>query len=275
MTRQDAQDKVTCYDFCGSPQTHDNVQRYVSPTTGACRRLVVQSVQPSGPGERRIKDHTDQPSKVALWICSTNPFVKWAFFKWVGTWLLFSLKLLWSVILFAIYFWLSFLPSEDGSEEDSTAYNTGYYKPYIRSFRRQLWAARSSKEYSTRIQGDNEQNIPTHSLYPCTLIIRDPIGDQWSPCTDPVTIIHTKFVAVSYSAADVYAQRDGADQEREKQDFIQEVRDSVVQREFNAYWLDLECLSTDPEEKKKDLYCMADVYRGAEITLIILGDSSG
>ena len=151
MTCQDAQDKVTCYDCCGNCKTHGNVQRYVSPTTGACRRLAVQSVHPSGPGERRIKDHTNQQSKVALWLCSTNPFGEWAFFKWVGTWLLFSLQLLWPVILFVVYLWLNFLPSEDGSEEDSAAYDTGYYKPYLRSFRRQFWAARSSKEYSTRI----------------------------------------------------------------------------------------------------------------------------
>ena len=276
MTRQDAQDKVTCYDCRGNRKTHGNVQRYVSPTTGACRRLVVQSVDPSGPWERRIEDHTNQQSKIALWLYSTNPFVGWAvFFEWLRKWLRFSLRLLWPVILFAIrLYYLNVLPSEDGCEKDSAAYSTGYYKPYLRSFRHQFWAARSSKEYSTRIKGDNERNIPTHSLYPRTLIIHDPVGDQWSPCTDPITIIHTKFVAVSYSAADVYAQRDGADKEREKQDFIQEVREAIVQQEFNAYWLDLECLSTDPEEKKMDLYCMADVYRGAEITLIILGDPS-
>ena len=104
-------------------------------------------------------------------------------------------------------------------------------------------------------------------------MIHDPIGDRWSLCVDPVTIIHTKFIAVSYPGADLYKDDDtDSDKERARQDFIQEVRDSVVQQEFNAYWLDLECLSTNPEEKNKDLYCMADVYRGAEITLIILGD---
>ena len=267
-THQDIQrQKVTCYDYLGNPKTHGQEQRYVSPTTGVCRKLVIQSVNPRGPHERRIKDHTSQANRLAIWLYSTSPFSKHTFFKWIGIWLLFSLKLLWSVVwILAQVF--SPVKLGDDSDDDSTAYNTGDYKPYTRQFRGQLWAARSPKEYSSRTKDKKEQNIPTHSLYPRLLMIRESNGDQWNACTNPDIITRTKFVAISYCAADVYTN--GPKREKEKEDFIQETRAAIVQQNFNAYWLDLECLSENAEEKKFDLYCMADIYRGAEITLIML-----
>jgi hypothetical protein len=273
MTQQDTRDQITCYSYPGDrkPIQHGQEQRYISPTTGLCRKLVVQSVNPKGPGEHGIKDHADGISKVAIWLCSTNPFRKGVgtFFKWIGKSLWFSFKLLWSLILIIvqIFYWID-MGLEDDMGEDSDLYNTGYYKPYRRPFWGQLWAARSSKEHSSRTRDGEEQNIPTHSLYPRLLMIRNGIGGKWSACIDPNTIIHTKFIAVTYRAADMYTH--GPNQESEKEEFIQEVRVAVVRQDFNAYWLDLECVSEDPNEKKRDLYCMADVYRGAEITLIML-----
>ena len=269
---------ITCYSYPGDkkPIKHGQEQIYVSPSTGLCRKLVVQSVNPNGPGEHRIKDHTGGTSGLAIWLCSTNPFSKGfgTFFEWIGKWLLFSLKLLWSMIwmLVQIVYWYDFSYFGDDLTEDSTPYNTNYYKPYTRQFWGQLWAARSSKEYSSRGRDNQEQIIPTQSLYPRLLMIKD-TGDQWRSCTDPHTIIHTRFIAITYRAADMYTN--GPNREREKEEFIQEVRVAVVQQDFNAYWLDLECVSENPDEKKLDLYCMADVYRGAEITMVMLNAESG
>ena len=266
MTHQDPRDKITCYGYPGdrNPKQHGREQRYISPTTGLCRKLVVQSVKPKGPGEHAIKDHANGTSKLAIWLCSTNPFREGTF-KWIGKSLLFASKLLWTLILIVIQivYWVDL-----GLDEDSDLFNTGYYKPYTRPFWGQLWAARSSKEYSSRTNDEEEQNIPTQSLYPRLLMIREPTGDEWSACEDPDTIIHTKFIAISYRAADIYTH--GPKEESEKNEFIQEVRAAVVRQDFNAYWLDLECVSENPNEKKLDLYCMADAYRGAEITLIML-----
>ncbi|KAI9569780.1 hypothetical protein HD554DRAFT_447535 [Boletus coccyginus] len=262
---QDIQDqKVTCYDYLGNPHTHGQEQRYVSPTTGVCRKLVVQSVNPQGRHERRIKDHTGQANRLAIWLYSTSPFSKYTFFKWIGIWLLFSLKLFWSFVWILAQI---FLPVGSGGDSDDS-YNTGDYKPYNRHFRGQLWAARSPKEYSSRTKDKKEQNIPTHSLYPRLLMIREPSGSQWNACINPGIITRTKFIAISYSASDMYTH--GPNQEREKENFIQDVRAAVIQQNFNAYWLDLECLGENPEEKKLDLYCMADIYRGAEMTLVML-----
>ncbi|KAG9309197.1 hypothetical protein JVU11DRAFT_10911 [Chiua virens] len=272
ILRQHNQETITCYDYLGIAKSHGPEQRYVSPTTGICRKLIVQSVNPKGPGEQRIMDHTTQASRLAMWLVCTNPFYDRVFFKWISTCFFFSLKLLWSFIWFLVQFLTPMdLTGNSDSGEDSAVYNTGYYKPYQRPFVGQLWAARSRKEYSSRFQEGNEQSIPIHSLYPRLLMLHDATKDQWIPCTDPDTIIRTKYIAISYCAADIYSHSHNP--EREKEDFIKDVHAAVVRQNFDAYWLDLECLGQTPEEKKLDLYCMADVYRSAELTLIMLGDS--
>jgi len=69
----------------------------------------------------------------------------------------------------------------------------------------------------------------------------------------------------------VDAFKRGSNENRDKALFIEEVRTAVLGQKFEAYWLDCECLGKTQEEKNRDLYCMADVYRCAEVTLIMLG----
>ncbi|KAG2747887.1 hypothetical protein P692DRAFT_20736088 [Suillus brevipes Sb2] len=241
---------ITCYDDLGTPKTHGLEQRYVSPTTGICRKLVVQAVTPSAKSEVPISSHTNQASKIAIWLLANSPIRGWIVFKWVAVFLWFTLKLLWS---------------------DTDVYNTGYYKPYARGFQGQLWAARSSMEHSSRVLEEGEMDTPTSTLYPRLLVIRDPIRNEWVPCADRETIIRTKFIAISYRALDAYTR--GPNQEIEKAQFTEEVRAAVLGLKYDAYWCDLECIGETPAEKNLDLYCMADVYRGAELTLIMLGKS--
>jgi len=180
----------------------------------------------------------------------------------------FTLKLLWSFIWLLIQF---FNNLADDVMEDTEVYNTGYYKRYARRFHGQLWAARSPLEHSSRIIDEGEMEIPTRTLYPRLLIIRDPIRNKWVPCADR-DMINTKFIAISYRAIDAYTK--GPDQEAEQAQFKEEVRAAVLGQKYDAYWLDLECLGETPSDKNRDLYCMADVYRGAELTLIMLGKSA-
>ena len=284
MTLRDIRDHtITCYDYLGRPKSHGGEQRYISPTTGACRKLVIQAVEPKAPNEHRIKDHTGHVNKLALFLRSTNPFRdNRIVLKWAGAWLLFTLALLWYLIwwiaqVLVVAFFMIEMPDEvdllDDWSSDSEVYNKGYYKPYTREFRGQLWEARSKKEHSTRGKGpDEEEKTRTHSLHPRLLMIRDPTQDKWSSCTDPSTIIRNKYIAVSYSARDVYTYGQ-SDEGTKKDQFIQEVRVAVVQKNFDAYWLDLECIGNTPDEKNLDVYCMADVYRGADATLIMLGNT--
>ncbi|KAG2125480.1 hypothetical protein DEU56DRAFT_824716 [Suillus clintonianus] len=262
---------VTCYDDLGNPKTHGLEQRYVSPTTGVCRKLVVQAVAPSGKFEVPISSHTNQASKLAIWLLANSPIRGWVILKWIGIWLWFTLKLFWSVV------WLLaqlFAPIDlaDDSGEDTDLYNTGYYKPYGRGFQGQLWAARSPMEHSSRIIEEGEMDIPTHTLYPRILVIRDRSTNEWVPCADRDTIIRTKFIAISYRALDAFTR--GPNMDQEKAQFTEEVRAAVIGQKYDAYWCDLECVGETPAEKNLDLYCMADVYRGAELTLIMLGKSA-
>ncbi|KAG2158527.1 uncharacterized protein EDB93DRAFT_1237905 [Suillus bovinus] len=251
---------ITCYDDLGNPKTHGLEQRYVSPTTGICRRLVVQAVTPSGKFEVSIRNHANHAIKSAIWL-TTSPIRGWLIFKWIAVWLWFTLRLFWAVVWLLTQLYTP-IYMDDSTEDDGDLYNTGYYKSYARGFQGQLWAARSPMEYSSRILEEGEMDIPTHSLYPRLLIIRDPIRNEWVPCADRDTIIRTKFIAISYRAIDAFTR--GPDQEAEKAQFIEEIRAAVLGQKYDAYWLDLECVGETLSEKNLDLYCMADVYRGAD-----------
>ncbi|KAG1772957.1 hypothetical protein EV702DRAFT_1181195 [Suillus placidus] len=229
---------ITCSNDIGKLKTHGQEQRYLSPTTGICRKLIVQAVTPSGKFEVAIKDHTSQTSKLAIWLLSHSPIRGWIFFKWI-------------------------------SEDAEPSYNTGYYKPYLREFQGQLWAARSCREHSLRVKDEHEMNTRTHTCYPRILMIRSPNQNGWVRCADRDIIIRTKFIAISYRAIDAFTR--GPGEKKDKAQFTDEVRAAVLGQQFNAYWLDLECLGETPSEENRDVYCMADVYRRAETTLIMLG----
>ena len=77
------------------------------------------------------------------------------------------------------------------------------------------------------------------------------------------------ILAISYRAVDAFTR--GPEKGKGKAQFNEEVRAMVLDQGFDAYWLDLECIGETPAEKNRDLYCMADVYRGAEVALIMLG----
>ncbi|KAG2130259.1 hypothetical protein DEU56DRAFT_890245 [Suillus clintonianus] len=249
FTHNDSESFI-CHDNLGKVKKHGAGQRYVSPTSGICRKLVVQAVNPSKTSEVKevaIKNHTNEAGKLARWLLSNFPPRGWIIFEWITKWLWFNWLLLWPIIC------------------------SGYYKPYIRRFRGQLWAARSSKEHSSRIREDEEKEIRIRTLYPRRLVIRN--RNEWVLCADRDIIIRTKFIAISYRQSDICTP--GSSTEREdKAQFTDEVRAAVLGQKFDAYWLDSECLGKTRSEMNIDLYCMADVYRRAEVTLIMLGKAA-
>lgn len=191
------------------------------------------------------------------------PHTRMDFFKWIWRFVWFTGRLLWPVVWCFVE---PYFNTGDDYEDTESSYNTGYYKPYPRRFQRQLWAARSRKEHSSRIiKEEDEINTRTHACYPRILMIRSLNQDGWVKCADREIIIHTKFIAISYRALDVYARGDN----EEIAQFVDKVRAAVLGQQFDAYWLDLECV--DESERNRDVYCMTDVYRRAETTLIILG----
>ncbi|KAG1806010.1 hypothetical protein EV424DRAFT_1544144 [Suillus variegatus] len=242
FTHQDSE--ITCSDDIGRLRTHGPEQRYLSPTTGLCRQLKVQAVTPSGKFEVAIKDNTSEACKIAIWLLTHSPVRGQNFFKWIGKFFWFALKLFWPIIWFLVEIYFN---SGNSGEDEDTSYNTGYYRPYLRQFQGQLWAARSRTEHSSRL---TKEEFGTNT-------------------PDRNTIIHTQYIAISYHAADVYSR--GPREKKEKAQFTDDVRAAVLGQQFDAYWLDLECLGETESEQNLDVYCMSDVYRRAETTLIMLG----
>ncbi|OAX36288.1 hypothetical protein K503DRAFT_858094, partial [Rhizopogon vinicolor AM-OR11-026] len=219
---------ITCHDDFGHAKTHGFEQRYVSPTTGTCRKLVVQAVKPNKSPkvphrspEVPIKSHPDHAIKRAIWLLET-PLWGWGILWWLVKWLFFTLKLSWSVLVIPVQILLLVylqVDISDDSEDDIEVFSTGYYKPYVRKFQGQLWAARSRQEYSSRVALEGEK-IPTHTLYPRVLVILDREKNVWEHCEDRETIIRTRFIAISYRTVDAFTR--GPDENRQQALFIEE-----------------------------------------------------
>ena len=151
----------------------------------------------------------------------------------------------------------------------------------------QMWAARSHREYSKfdKLREINPMPVPsgfkaavpsvTRALHPRKLVIYR--KETWEHCDDPNIIINYRFIAISYCQRDVFKR--GSDEggkqieEEQKKRFIESVRATTLECGMQAYWLDLECLGKSTEEINIDVYRMADIYRGANFTLITIGKS--
>jgi hypothetical protein len=151
----------------------------------------------------------------------------------------------------------------------------------------QLWAARSPREYSTRVKELAGHGMPlptgktvttrsiTHALRPRRLAIHGEKG--WYITDNENDIITHPYIAISYRQNHVFERgKDDEGRRREQQQkdrFMAMVRATTLACGYHAYWLDLECLGDTPEDKNLDLYRMADIYRGASFTLITLKES--
>ena len=81
---------------------------------------------------------------------------------------------------------------------------------------------------------------------------------------DSKLIISTPYLAVSYRHTDF----------PDKKDLEQTVRNACLERNLTAYWLDFACTGETNEEKSEDLYRIADVFRGAKETLIMISETA-
>ncbi|KAH7885199.1 hypothetical protein F5I97DRAFT_1956269 [Phlebopus sp. FC_14] len=264
---QATSEKYCCYDSQLRPKKHGPEQRYMSASTGQCRRLRVQAVNPvARTNQVKISDGSRRSSKLAIWLIRSYPRSAGDIIPWIGKFLWFTLLLIWPF--------------------DAPTY-TGFYHAYLMRYWGQLWAARSPKEYSTRVKELVGHEMPTpvgvtvttrsitHGTHPRLLAIHGEKG--WYLCDKPDIIIHQPYVAISYRQSDVFqrgADKEGLLREQEqKRQFTEMVRATTLECGYNAYWLDLKCLGDEPAEKNLDLYRMADIYRGAAFTLITLKKS--
>ena len=100
----------------------------------------------------------------------------------------------------------------------------------------------------------------TRAAFPRQLVVYDERSNKWSSCTDENVLAGIDYLAVSYRQTDF----------RDKTRLEEMIRDICHFYEFRAYWLDYACTGVTQEEKNRDLYRIADVFRGASKTLILI-----
>lgn len=121
--------------------------------------------------------------------------------------------------------------------------------------------AKPPKTPSFSLPADFADN-PTEASLPRQLILYDEDSNTWNPTVDKDTIADTRYLCVSYRQSDFPI----ADRRQLEQDV------QFVCQKFDllAYWLDYACTGESQEEKNRDLYRIADVFRGATKTLIMI-----
>ncbi|KAG2039034.1 hypothetical protein BDR03DRAFT_981075 [Suillus americanus] len=246
-------EKPRCYNSQLKPFYHGKTSRYTSPSSGKCKHLIVQSVKPSLTSdwtECAVQSNAPVSTQLAGWLSRMIFDPTGEAFIWLFVWLIYIIVL--------------WVPSR------APAF-THYYKPYLMRFVGQLWAARSPREYSLRVQTADEDyghvRRVTHALYPRFLVVYDKDRRDWTRVDAEAVVRRKPYVAVTYCYADV--MNFGTTEA-----LIKRVRNATLDQGFDTYWLDIECLFEDPVQKAQDLYRMSDVYRLASFTLIILTDES-
>lgn len=271
---------ASCYDYQHKPNYHrHDRQRYVSPTTGKCRWLRVQctpaaralstTVGTTHALEQDVGGGAIRALKLAYWLTEHSPFSEYLL-GWIGRWLWLVLCLFWPI--------------------NSVQYQETY-KPYLSRFWGQLWAARSEREYAIRMAELHGQRMAlpeghqgdvhtiTHAAHPRQLIIYD--GKYWQPCTDVKVLARTYYLAISYRQADfltpnieaAWGSREAQLEVQKLKSYVSDLARSACQEQgFRAYWLDFECTGDSQAEKNADLYRLADVFRGASKTVILIRD---
>lgn len=207
--------------------------------------------------------------KLAYWLATRSPFSE-NFPGWVGRWLWLILCLFWPINLLQY---------------------ESMYKPYISKYWGQLWASRSEKEYSLRMAAlrGREMKLPnghqgdvytvTHASHPRQLIIFD--GQHWQACIDANVLARTSYIAISYRQGDFLTPQVQANwgsheithEVSKLKSYVSDLaRSACVELNVPAYWLDFECTGESQVEKNADLYRLADVFRGASKTVILIRD---
>ena len=102
--------------------------------------------------------------------------------------------------------------------------------------------------------------IPVYAKYPRQLIKYDDDSGNWLSVTDEAILVKTKYLAVSYRQSDF----------PDRKSLEVAVRGVCDKYELRAYWIDFACTGHSQEEKNQDLYRIADVFRWAAKTLIVI-----
>lgn len=100
----------------------------------------------------------------------------------------------------------------------------------------------------------------TRAAFPRQLIVYEEKSNKWSACIDESILAKVEYLAVSYRQTDF----------PDKVKLEETIREICHFHDLEAYWLDFACTGTSQAEKNRDLYRIADVFRGASKTLILV-----
>ncbi|KIJ18328.1 hypothetical protein PAXINDRAFT_154147 [Paxillus involutus ATCC 200175] len=204
-----------------------------------------------------VDENAPKARKLAVWLTLHLPVTPERLLVWLLRWVWFTLALIWPF--------------------DTPKY-TGFYPAYLSKYYGQLWVARSPTEYTLRtaLVGKEPVYEITHALYPRRLKIYNASSGLWEICSDPHRIRHQRYVTISYRYNDIISGTvDDTERHRLEGEFVAKAEAVMFSLKETAYWLDLQSMDESPEEKNKDVYRMADVYRGAQFTLIMLCRAEG
>ena len=260
--------QCACLDGQHRRKFHDIGQRYTSPSSGKCKPLTVQvaklrrhwgsrSVTIHGYKETRIKSNPHLLTQLAIRLAE-RPKTLRAFVTWVPTW--------------AWYICVLFLPRKRRTFTDS-------YKPFVMKYVGQLFAARSPREHSILSSTDRRGKVHaiTHATHPRRLVYFDRTlggSGSWVVTEEAEIVMHQRYIAISFCYRDfLHGEKGSVEEADSREAFIQKVRTVVRGENFDAYWLDVECI--DGAVRARDLYRMADVYRQAESTLVMISHEGG
>jgi hypothetical protein len=110
----------------------------------------------------------------------------------------------------------------------------------------------------------------TRARWPRQLILLERANktDSWVPSTDVTRMRTANYLAVSYRRAHFLPHTSAYDV------MLRSVQESCIAWGLDGYWLDEQCIGTTPVEKNLDVYRIADVFRGAKRTLIVVGSGA-
>jgi len=332
-----------CYDENLDFHEHEPIgdsQRFLSPRTGECKKLKVQTVheprgmyvghdamnilpvtQQNGAYET-VKISDSNPPYIAIAVKLYNEIPrKWSMeiLSWVLWWFALWLAVTWEMLVVIISPYFQKVP-----------YTT--YPRYSGRFWGQFWEAKSPREYSLHrrtlarnpgfkltlenpgpplVTDSMAQNLDpqspvdidiTRAHYPRQLII-DPKfildnlhldkiqsaqaekclrNNEWMPIAEgtgyDLCLATSKYLAVSYRR-DAYRHRPGDLDAKLAKELFENIRDACreigerIVETIPAYWLDEHCMGKTWAEKNVDLFRIADVFRGAAATVIMIPGS--
>ncbi|MCJ1355903.1 MAG: hypothetical protein MMC33_005896 [Icmadophila ericetorum] len=266
-----------------------DVLRYISPTDGSPKHMVVQATTdalnlPGGDWRRTgIKGSVPIALRLSEWALggSDNKHFRW--FNFLSRWLRLPLMAPAILVLLALPIHKAW---EDTEFTDTyTAFPNYYwdYPMYARNSLDMRPVPRQTGLQKKELSANQKLSYKVRLLRPRQLVVfKD--GD-W--VLDPNPAKHMPYIFISFSGEHFRPSRGGEDtrrrseadrlkSERDRSDMEQMAQREAIRAGVQAYWWEPDCAApnSEPELKNSDVYRFCDVIRGAQRVCVLLPEMS-